>query len=128
VVITHSNRAGLLQWRADIRAALQAQLPRDHRELLRGPVAVRVRFLVTKPPSVPHKRVFPVVAPDLDKLVRAVGDALEKILVLNDAQIVGWEAWKIYTDGPAQASIALWTPEEVPALARETNPFQEALF
>jgi Holliday junction resolvase RusA-like endonuclease len=126
--ITHSNRDSLMQWRQDIRAAIQREAAEATRELLKGPVAVRVVFYRTRPPSVSKKTLFPITAPDLDKLERAVGDAFEKVLLRNDSQIVHWDVWKIYTEGPSKAMFEIWTPDQLPVFRSETNPFQEALF
>ena len=122
--ITHSNRDSLMQWRQDIRTAVQVHAPHLANALLRGPIAVRVQFAMTRPPSISKRRVFPVVAPDLDKLQRAVGDALEHTVLHCDSQIVHWDVWKVYTDGRAQATIDIWQPDAV--LSLETgNPFQQ---
>jgi crossover junction endodeoxyribonuclease RusA len=56
--------------------------------------------LRTNAPSHPGK-------PDLDKLVRAVGDALTGICYRDDAQIVRWDASKVYGE-QAGATIALY--------------------
>lgn len=123
-VITHSNRESLMQWRHDIRTAVQLQAPHLQQALLRGPIAVRVRFELTKPPSVKRRR-FPIVAPDLDKLQRAVGDALEHTVLHCDSQIVHWDVWKVYTDGRAQAAIDIWQPDEDAVPVATENPFQQ---
>jgi Holliday junction resolvase RusA-like endonuclease len=125
--VRYSNRDSLMAWRSSIRTAIQLHVPDLPHALLRGPIAVRVRFLTPKPPSVPKRRIFPTVAPDLDKLCRAVGDALESTVLRCDAQIVHWEAWKIYTEGRAEAHIELWQPDVVEA-PRTVNPFQAELF
>src|SRR5262245_27246243 len=128
-VITHSNRESLMQWRAAIRTAVQTHVPDLQAALLRGPIAVRVVFAMTKPSSVSKKRVFPIVAPDLDKLLRALGDALEHTVLVNDAQIVHWEAWKVYVDNArAEARIDIWQPDHLVVLS--DNPFdhQPGLF
>lgn len=122
--ITHSNRDSLLQWRQDIRAAVQLEAPTLAAGLLRGPIAIRIRFAFPKPPSVPKRRVFPIVAPDLDKLIRAVGDAFEKTVLLNDAQIVHWDCWKVYTDGRAEARIEIWQPDAIVPMPT-ANPFEQ---
>lgn len=51
------------------------------------PVAVSVIFCFQRPPSA-KKRKFPVVKPDLDKLVRGVYDSLTGIAFYDDAQVV----------------------------------------
>ena len=53
---------------------------------------------IPKPPTV--KRLAVTVPPDLDKLQRAVGDALSinAGLIKDDAQIIEWHARKEYGD------------------------------
>ena len=47
--------------------------------------------------------------PDLDKLVRAVGDALTRIAWRDDSQIVAWHAYKHYAtpEHPMGAQITI---------------------
>jgi crossover junction endodeoxyribonuclease RusA len=61
-----------------------------------GPVMIDVVFSLAKPKTA--KRDYPTVAPDLDKLCRAIGDALsvDCDLLKDDAQVVSWRADKIY--------------------------------
>ena len=63
------------------------------------PVVVWAIFYMPRPKSV--KRFLPSVAPDLDKLQRALGDALsiDSQALLDDALIVKWFASKVYADG-----------------------------
>jgi len=63
-------------WRDRVRyAAMQAQ--GRHWEMIDGPVTLAAEFYVPKPKSRPkRRRTLPTTKPDLDKLVRAVGDAL----------------------------------------------------
>jgi Holliday junction resolvase RusA-like endonuclease len=65
-------------------------------DVLEGPVSLTLQFFLAKPPSAPKKRWAPEVKPDLDKLVRAVEDALTGILYKDDAQIVQVSATKAY--------------------------------
>lgn len=124
-VITHSNRASLMQWRQDIRTAVQIHAPQLQHELVRGPVAVVAIFHRTRPASISKKKQFPVTAPDLDKLQRAVGDALEKTVLVNDAQIKGWIAWELFTDGAARLELQIWTPDHPMMPAADMNPFHQ---
>ncbi len=121
--ITHHNRERLMQWRTDIRWCIKQQAPHICKTLIEGPIAVRAIFYFNKPKSV--KREFPTVAPDCDKLCRAVGDALEKVVIRNDAQIVRWDMWKLYTSGRSQLVVELWVPDVI-ELA-QGNPFSERL-
>lgn len=68
------------------------------------PVEVEATFIMPKPKTI--KRLWPSVAPDLDKLQRALGDSisLERYcgvpLIADDALIVTWHSQKIY--GPPE--------------------------
>jgi Holliday junction resolvase RusA-like endonuclease len=125
--ITHSNRDSLMQWRNDIRAAIQQRASQFREVLITGPVVVRGIFYLAKPPSVPKKRVWPIVAPDVEKLARAVSDALEHTLIVNDAQVVGWIAWKCYTDTRPKLVLEVWEPDAQDVQLSAGNPFSEAL-
>ena len=66
-----------------------------------NPVEVEATFVMPRPKTV--KRAWPSVAPDTDKLQRALGDSvsLEKFcggfpLLKDDALIVTWHAQKVY--------------------------------
>jgi len=60
---------------------------------------VAVEFVMARPPSVPqHKRMRPAVKPDVDKLVRAINDALTGIMFKDDAQVVSMSVSKEYDD------------------------------
>lgn len=62
------------------------------------PVSVRITFLMPRPKTV--KRHMPTVPPDVDKLCRAVLDALTDAGVwVDDSQVVDLGATKIYTSG-----------------------------
>ena len=90
-------------------------------ETAAGPVAVVVYFRMPRPVSVPiRRRPFPVVAPDLDKMLRATMDALTIAGVFDDdAQIITCVAEKRYaTDDPDGASgasvhVSLVDPPEI---------------
>lgn len=65
-----------------------------------GPMEVILTFQFVKPASA-GKRTWPHVRPDLDKLARAVLDALERAkVILDDAQIVSLVAEKRYSAVP----------------------------
>lgn len=54
-------------------------------------------FTIERPKSVkPGKRPMPVVKPDLDKLIRSIGDALTEAVYEDDSQIVSILARKRY--------------------------------
>ena len=118
----------LKSWREDVKnAALVARgVPdpgRDPRELtkegaydqpalptLTGPIRLGINFYMPRPASISvKKRPLPIVAPDLDKLVRGVGDALKAAGVYkDDAQVVSIQAVKVYGTDEAQSSPGAW--------------------
>lgn len=86
----HSNGAILKPWREAIAwKARQAHLP-----LLSGAVRLELRFVLTR--GVTVKRKYPIIVPDLDHYIRAVGDSLKGILFLDDSQVVQILASKEY--------------------------------
>ena len=76
-----------------------------------GPVTVTMTFHMPRPKSV--SRRYPNSAPDLDKLVRAVGDALQESEVLaNDGQIVTLVAHKVYAENSTHAGVEIEITEK----------------
>jgi Holliday junction resolvase RusA-like endonuclease len=61
---------------------------------LDGAVQLDLTFVLVKPKTV--KRIYPFVRPDLDKLCRAVLDALTGIAYKDDQQVVTLNANKTY--------------------------------
>jgi Holliday junction resolvase RusA-like endonuclease len=84
-------------WRTAIVQACIVSLPADWVPL-DEPVELIVNFYMSKPASV--KRSLPSVAPDLDKLIRSVGDALAiGGVYADDSRIVRISARKLYAQG-----------------------------
>jgi Holliday junction resolvase RusA-like endonuclease len=84
-------------WRTAIINEVIATLPADWVPI-DGPCELNVMFLMPKPVSV--KRSSPSVAPDLDKLIRSVGDALAIAGVYtDDSRITRISARKVYALG-----------------------------
>lgn len=63
-----------------------------------GPLSVLIDFHIKRPRSV--KRPHHTVKPDLDNLQKAVLDSLNKIVWIDDAQIVDLIGRKFYSDHP----------------------------
>ena len=73
---------------------------------LEGAVTLEVLFLMPKAKS--NKKDYPYQKPDLDKLIRAVGDSATTAGVLNDdSQIVQILAWKLWAEDEPGAVITL---------------------
>ena len=92
--VLHSQGSALAVWRSTIafNAKLAGATPLD------GAMEIQMVFIMPRPKTV--KRTHPTVAPDLDKLVRAVLDALTNICYLDDAQVTDIRACKIYGSSP----------------------------
>lgn len=111
---TKSSNAGPLErWRGDIRTALRGQEPDVP---VRDPISIRLSFRMPRPAShflpANSKRPEPVLredAPhwvvggkDVDKLVRAVLDAMTGLVYVDDGQVVSIVAAKRYP-GPGES-------------------------
>ena len=84
-------------WRNAITQTALATLPADW-EPIDEPCELIVNFYLPKPVSA--KRSLPTVSPDLDKLIRAVGDSLtDSGVVVDDSRIVRISARKLYAIG-----------------------------
>jgi Holliday junction resolvase RusA-like endonuclease len=112
-IVIDANRIGLAQWRSQIAAYAMEQKAKDGAATLSGPVAIRLEFWFKRPADhylpVNSKRDVPVLrpgvagyvaqAPDLDKLIRAVFDALTDADVWHDdGQVIKVIATKLYSD------------------------------
>jgi Holliday junction resolvase RusA-like endonuclease len=99
-VTTHQNKKELGAWRN--RVATEAQRALECREWTSDSCSayvVEVEFVLSRPASVPaHRRIHPIVKPDIDKLVRAINDALTGILFADDCQVVSLSVRKSYND------------------------------
>lgn len=102
VVVTHDRGPELTAWRIKVAHAAEAAAQDAGWEpRYDGPVAVTAAFFLPRPKSA-KKRLVPHVKPDLDKLIRAVGDALAPYkqpgVLKDDSRIVTWRATKDYDD------------------------------
>jgi len=96
-VVTADN-ARTKPWRQAIvdasREVMAGRVPME------GPVGVRVVFYLPRPKSAPKRITEPAKLPDLDKLVRALFDALTAAGVWrDDAQVVVVGARKAFAGG-----------------------------
>lgn len=92
--IIHSQGSALAAWRSSVALAAKkaGASPSDR------PISMTLIFIMKKPKTV--TREYPTVAPDLDKLVRGVLDALTAIAYKDDSQVIDIRALKIYGETP----------------------------
>jgi len=89
-----------------------------HAQRCDGAVCVTLRFVMPRPKSV--RRALPSVRPDLDKLTRAVLDALQRAGVYrDDGQVVCLLADKSYPCSTARAGVRI-NIRPLEAIRRET--------
>jgi Holliday junction resolvase RusA-like endonuclease len=92
-------KAELRKWRDAIRAASLEQW--GDRPPIDRPVTIWATFVLPEPQR--PRWPVPAVKPDLDKLTRAVGDALtnnkdQRGILAEDSRIIGWHVHKVYGD------------------------------
>jgi Holliday junction resolvase RusA-like endonuclease len=110
-VVVHTNEKELLPWRRTIRSAAHRAMGGFYQRQFEGPVVVCLSFNLIRKKTV--KRELPAVPPDLDKLTRAVLDAIDGACFLDDAQVCELHVKKSYADPPG-----VWiTVEELPPSA-----------
>lgn len=110
-IMVESSKA-VKPWRVDVAwAAREAFLsPMD------GPVRLELGFVMPRPKSAPKKSTPAAIKrPDLDKLVRAVMDAITGVVVVDDSQIVHLVATKRIAEIGEQSGVEL-TAYEVEAV------------
>jgi Holliday junction resolvase RusA-like endonuclease len=94
--IVQVNSSKHKAWRKAISQAATESLP-DNWTLIDDPCELVVNFYMPKPKTV--TRPLPSVSPDLDKLIRAVGDSLTGTVITDDSRIVRISARKLYAEG-----------------------------
>jgi len=112
VVVTDQQGQALGLYREAIARACRP----SHPSPVHGPVAVNLAFMFVRPrghygkrglrPSAPAQKI---TKPDVDKLVRAVLDAMTGVVFVDDAQVVSVQAAKWYAE---QDFTLLWVTEE----------------
>lgn len=98
--------ASLKAWRQDVTVAAIGAMRANDWYTLDAPVEVHIGFALARPKSRPHDD-WHAVRPDIDKLCRAVLDALTTAKVWeDDSRVADLKAWKRYAD-PAEGPGAL---------------------
>lgn len=107
--VTTSANPSLKRWEQTV-AAEAGVLAHKTKLFLNDAVALRLQFYLQRPPSVSARsRPYPVVTPDLDKLIRGAIDPLKGILFRDDAQVVHVYAEKLYAlEGPPHLVVSIW--------------------
>lgn len=99
----------LAPWRGHVTQTVGEAWDAAGLPILLGPVEVVVTFSFPRPAShygtgrnagvlKANAPSYKTSTPDLDKLERAIGDALTARVFRDDAQIVHWDVWKVYDE------------------------------
>ena len=102
--LVEAQSANLKKWRKAIADACQ---PFFGENIHLGPIRLEVDFFLERPKTVKQaKRPLPIVPPDLDKLVRGVGDGIGQSEMIwgDDSQVVELVARKFYADEREQGA------------------------
>ncbi len=95
--IVQVNSSKHKAWRSAVHNAALEAMPADWQPIDEA-CELQVIFFMPKPKSV--KRELPTVSPDLDKLVRAIGDSLQSSgVVTDDSRFCRISARKVYAQG-----------------------------
>jgi crossover junction endodeoxyribonuclease RusA len=86
--------ADLAPWRERIALAAHSTRNQTERRIHPGAVTLRLTFVLPRPKSTPKHTPPAIKRPDIDKITRAVCDAITGILIADDAQIVDLHATK----------------------------------
>ena len=94
--------------RFEERLAWAAQSKMDRKPLLEGELNMVVHAYFSIPKSKPQKwktdalawKIRPTKKPDIDNIIKGVADALNKVVYVDDTQIVVLTAMKFYSDRP----------------------------
>lgn len=110
--VTTSDNPKLKDWQHAVATGASRaldQLPELERQVFAGAVAIDLTFELPRPQSLPKKTHAHLKKPDLDKLIRAVKDALTAVLWRDDSQVVEIRARKRYADPttPARVFVAV---------------------
>src|SRR5262245_3595220 len=97
-VITHDN-VKTKPWASAVTTIAQQHRPPYPSA---GAIALTLRFSMPKPKGLPKRTPsFMTKRPDLDKLIRVIGDCLRGVFYVDDAQIVKLDAEKTYANIPS---------------------------
>jgi crossover junction endodeoxyribonuclease RusA len=107
-IMIEANANKLKKW----MHAIEQRASLAFKEPIEGAVHLECRFYFQRPKSV-KKRLLPHVKPDLDKLLRAVDDALQGIAFKDDSQVTTIIAHKYYvTDNNQGVLIGVFSDEK----------------
>ena len=91
--LVEANKA-VYPWREKVAHSAQIAMDLHKLAAFDGAVGLEIEFIMPKPKTV--TRQLPTAKPDLDKLIRAINDAITGICFTDDARVVRITAGKYY--------------------------------
>lgn len=110
--VVTSDNPKVRAWELAITAA--ALMQRGRSGGFGGPVSVTCAFLLPRPASYPKRVVHAVKKPDVDKLARAVLDALAGVLFGDDSTVTELHATKGYAFEGCSPGVVITVAETTP--------------
>ena len=108
-----SDNANLKPWRQEVAAnAHTAMIESSIEGCIEGPVRVEAGFYFTRPKRGKKRDIHKITRPDLDKLARALLDAMTGTVFADDSQVSQLWVSKFF-DGSARTWVRVTTLEEV---------------
>ena len=123
--VTTSATIGLKEW--EQRIAIAAGFAAQGTTFPQA-VSVTAHFFLWRPPSLPKRVVDHLTEPDLDKLTRALGDGLARVLFPNDKQITEWRCRKSYAEPGTLPRVEVTVEGETDPHVRPRAPHPELRF
>lgn len=104
IILLENNHAELKAWRVMIATLAAEQM--TGKQMFEGPLSIDVLFIFTRPKLHYNSKgllkdsapMWKTSKPDVDKLIRAVGDSLTGIVYRDDSQIVHGTFAKRFSD------------------------------
>lgn len=90
------SRERFKSWRDAVAREAREWQERHEAPLLDEACRLTCTFRLPRPKSIPKKRTQPTSRPDVDKLARAVGDALKGLLYSDDSKVCELVVRKVY--------------------------------
>ena len=96
--LSDSSGKNLATWRNDVSVIAQQNRPEN---IFDDAVSVTLRFFFVRPKSISEKkRPYPNVKPDVDKITRAIFDAMKGKIYTDDARVCDLVVKKRYDTTP----------------------------
>jgi Holliday junction resolvase RusA-like endonuclease len=130
-IVTDSNRKAKAWAQLVAEGASRALGQQLAPKMLTTPIRVTIAFYLPRPKRFAKRGARPIAhltAPDIDKLLRSVLDALTEVLYLDDAQVVEVLAMKRYADVDVAPHVTIRVEETYGTQALAVPPAPLPLF